>query len=236
MNNEVWAILPARGGSKGVKSKNSKNLGNLPLIAHTIKTLKKSNLFNEIIVTSDNKKILDIAKNYFVRQHKRTNPDHSNDFSMPELSVIDVLKNIKKNKWPKFIFMSSCTSPFIKHTTYITALNILKKNPQATVFAAHESHYFLWKENKKEKNKKDFLPISHSFKKRLGRQYIDRQINETGAFYGFKTENFMKAKHRFFSEAFPCLLEGSEIIDINDINDWEYADYIVKKNENRFKR
>jgi len=42
----------------------------------------------------------------------------------------------------------------------------------------------------------------------------------------------MKAKHRFFSEAFPCLVEGSETIDINDMNDWKHAEYIISKNEN----
>ena len=232
MKNEVWAILPARGGSKGVKSKNSKNLGKLPLIAHTIKTLKKSKCFDKIIVTSDNDKILDISKKYHVMRHKRINPVHSNDFSMPELPTIEVLKNVKEINWPKFIFMTACTSPFTRHATFTKALDILKKNSHGTVFAAHESSYFLWKENKKKRKKKNFLPISHPFKKRLGRQYIDKQVNETGAFYGFKTKNFMKAKHRFFSEAFPCLVEGSETIDINDMNDWKHAEYIISKNEN----
>ena len=229
MNNEVWAILPARKGSKGIKFKNSKKLGKIPLIVYAIKSLQKSKCFDKVIVTSDCDKIRKIAEKYSVIQHKRTNPIHSNDFSMPEIPTIEVLKNIDKANWPKFIFMTSCTSPFIKHTTYMRALNILKKYHNGTVFAAHESHYFLWKENKKEKNKKNFLPIYHSFSKRLGRQYMDKQLNETGAFYGFKTKNFMKSKHRFFSEAYPCLLEGSEIFDINDSNDWNFAEYIINK-------
>ena len=231
MKNKVWAILPARGGSKGIKSKNIKKLGTLPLIVHTIITLKKSKCFEKIIVSSDSDKILDISKKYCVMTHKRINPVHSNDFSMPELTVIEFLGTMKKINWPKFIFMVACTSPFTKPSTLKRALKILKKNPNATVFAATESHYFLWKQDKKNIKKKNFLPIGHPFKKRLGRQYSDKQINETGAFYGFNTKNFVKAKHRFFSEAFPCFVEAPENVDINDMNDWKYAEYIIKKNE-----
>ena len=226
MKDKVWAILPARGGSKGIKSKNSKKLGTLPLIAHTIITLKKSKCFERIIVSSDSDKILDISKKYRVITHKRINPAHSNDFSMPDLAAIEVLENVKKINWPKFIFMVACTSPFTKPSTLRKALKILKENSHGTVFAAHVSHYFLWKEKKKKKN---FVPIAHPFKKRLGRQYSDMQINETGAFYAFNTKNFVNAKHRFFSEAFPCLIEAPETVDINDINDWKYAEYIIKK-------
>ena len=228
---KFWAILPARGGSKGVKFKNLKRLGKFPLIAHTLKNLKKSRCFSKIIVTSDNSKIIKISQNYKVDTHERINKTHSNDHSMSELPVIEVLENIDQNKWPKFIFMTSCTAPFIKPSTYKKAIKILEKNPNGTVFAAHESHYFLWKEGKKGKNKKSFLPISHPFKKRLGRQFIPLQLNETGAFYGFKTKNFMKAKHRFFSEAFPCKLQGFEIVDINNMNDWNYAEYVINNNE-----
>jgi N-acylneuraminate cytidylyltransferase len=228
MKDKIWAILPARGGSKGIKNKNSKILGTLPLVAHTLIALKKSKFFDKIIVSSDCDKILNISKKYFVDTHKRINPLHSNDFSQPELTTKEVLENIKKINWPKFIFMTSCTSPFTKPSTFIKALSLLKKNSHGTVFAAYESHYFLWKQ---KKNKINFIPISHPFKKRLGRQYLDKQITETGAFYAFSTKNFIIAKHRFFSEAFPCLVEGPETLDINNINDWKYAEYIISQNK-----
>ncbi len=232
MKKEVWAILPARAGSKGIKHKNSKKLGKLALIEYTLKSLQKSRCFDKIIVSTDSDRIIKIVRKYSIMFHKRSNSTHSNDITMPDIPTIEVFKDIKKEDWPEFIFMISCTSPFIKHTTYKRALNLLKENPDATVFAAHESHYFLWGENKKQKNKKNFLPISHSFKERLGRQYMEKQLNETGAFYGFKTINFVKAKHRYFSEAYPCIISGQEIIDLNDINDWKYAEHIINKNDN----
>ena len=56
-------IIAARGGSKGVPNKNIRLLGKKPLIAHTIESAIKSKLFSSVIVSTENKKIADIAKN-----------------------------------------------------------------------------------------------------------------------------------------------------------------------------
>ena len=60
---KILAIIPGRGGSKGIPSKNMQRVGELPLIAHTILAAKKSNV-NKIIVSTDNKKISTIAKKF----------------------------------------------------------------------------------------------------------------------------------------------------------------------------
>ena len=61
---KILAIIPGRGGSKGIPSKNIQKLGELPLIAHTIKSAKNSTKVNRIIVSTDNKKIAKIAREY----------------------------------------------------------------------------------------------------------------------------------------------------------------------------
>ena len=53
MSNNCWAIIPARGGSKGVKGKNIKMLDGKPLLGCTINALKGANIFDRIVVTSD---------------------------------------------------------------------------------------------------------------------------------------------------------------------------------------
>ena len=54
---KILAIIPGRGGSKGIPSKNIQKLGKLPLIAHTIKSAKNSKQINRTVVSTDNKKI-----------------------------------------------------------------------------------------------------------------------------------------------------------------------------------
>ena len=58
----VLAIIPARGGSKGIPHKNIRNLAGKPLIAYTIIAAKKSKLIDKIVVSTDDKKIATIAK------------------------------------------------------------------------------------------------------------------------------------------------------------------------------
>lgn len=58
------AIIPARGGSKGVPRKNIRNLAGKPLIAWTIEEAKKSKYINRVILSSDDNEIIEIAKNY----------------------------------------------------------------------------------------------------------------------------------------------------------------------------
>ncbi|MBT4445659.1 acylneuraminate cytidylyltransferase family protein [archaeon] len=60
----VLALIPARGGSKGLPGKNTKDLCGKPLIAHSIDTAKASTQINRIIVTTDDQKIADVAKQY----------------------------------------------------------------------------------------------------------------------------------------------------------------------------
>ena len=60
---KVICLIPARGNSKGIKEKNTRSFGNKPLIAHTIKSALKSNLFEHVIVSTDSQKIASIAKN-----------------------------------------------------------------------------------------------------------------------------------------------------------------------------
>ena len=63
-NKRVLAIIPARGGSKGVPRKNIRNLAGKPLIAWTIKEGKKSKYIDRLILSSEDSEIIEIAKAY----------------------------------------------------------------------------------------------------------------------------------------------------------------------------
>ena len=124
--------------------------------------------------------------------------------------------------------MVQCTAPFVTSDSYRKAYNKLLKKEHATIFAAHEAHSFLWRRENEGNLDSKWLPINHPFSERVGRQFSKvKQVNETGAFYGFPVSAFLASGHRFFSEAFPVLIEGDEVIDINDIYDWEFAQFKI---------
>ena len=150
---------------------------------------------------------------------------------MPDVSTITCLKNYDK-EIPDFVFMVQCTAPFIKAETYKNACIKLIENPESTVFAAEEAHYFLWKRTAPNDTNSSRQTINHPFHSRVGRQFQKEvQVHETGAFYGFKASNFIRAGHRFFNHAYPIIIEGNESIDINTNDDWNFAEYTSKNME-----
>jgi len=235
LSDKCWAVIPARGGSTGVKGKNIKILGNKPLIAHTINTLKKSNIFEKIIVTSDCENILSISEKFGAQVHLRLDPEESNNIVMPDIPVLSFLETVPKDELPKFCMMAQCTAPFVSTKSYCDALKVLRLHPTSTAFAAHRAHFFLWNKKDESNQDSDWLPINHPFNERLGRQFSKtEQVHETGAFYTFPTKEFMTARHRFFSKAYPVMISGNEIIDINTENDWVFAEFLIETMRNGY--
>ena len=82
INKKIWAIIPARSGSQSVKHKNIIKINNHPLIAYTIKEAKKIKNIDKVVVTSDSKKYLKIAKKYGADLlHLRSKKNSSNKAS-----------------------------------------------------------------------------------------------------------------------------------------------------------
>lgn len=228
--NECCAVIPARGGSKGIPGKNIKLLNGKPLLQYTVDSLKEAGCFHRILVTSDSYEILSVASDLGVETHLRTEKRESNDVIMPDIPTITCLEAIPEEIRPEFAFMVQCTSPFVTSDTYQRAHRALLDRPDVTVFAAHEAHFFLWQESTLSKHRSVWQPINHPFHERIGRQFVKhQQVNELGAFYGFKTASFIEARHRFFSEALPVLLESDEIIDIDTLDDWALAEFKLYK-------
>ena len=113
-NLKILAIIPGRGGSKGISSKNIRSVGNIPLIAHTILSAKNSKNVNRIIVSTDSKKIATISKKFgaeipFLRPKK---------FASDRSSTLDVVQHAlgflqkEENYTPDIITIMLPTSPF----------------------------------------------------------------------------------------------------------------------------
>jgi CMP-N,N'-diacetyllegionaminic acid synthase len=111
LNNEIWAFIPARSGSKSIKDKNLVILKKKPLIAHSIIVAKNCNKIDKIVFSSDSKKYFNIAKKYgdflFHHRNKKISSDQSTDFEV----FIDFTRNYK-GTLPKFFIHLRPTTPF----------------------------------------------------------------------------------------------------------------------------
>ena len=153
-------FIGARGGSKGVIRKNIRKLGNKPLIAHTIESAIKSDLFQNVIVSTDDKEIAKIAKKYgaeipFMRPKKLATDNASFDRVM-----LHGVKELKKQGYDFDIIVNrDCTVPFIQENDMKSAINLLKRKKCDLICAVYKQHhnpYF----NMMELNSKHHLKFS----------------------------------------------------------------------------
>ena len=94
---KILAIIPARGGSKGIPKKNIISIGGKPLIAWTIEAAKKSKYIDKIIVSSDSDEILKIASKFGAEPIKRP-AELATDTALPEPLIFQVMSHLKNRQ------------------------------------------------------------------------------------------------------------------------------------------
>ena len=144
---EIWAIIPARSGSKGVPGKNIRLLGGRPLIEWTIKACKKCKLINRVIFSSDSNDYSKLAKSFgaeapFIRP-KEISEDFSSDFEFINHSLNWFKEN--EGKIPDILLHMRPTTPFRNPNEIERAIsefrNCSNKTSMRSVHLMSESGY-----------------------------------------------------------------------------------------------
>ena len=123
------AIIPARGGSKRIPKKNIKEFCGKPMISWTIEEAKKSELFDEIIVSTEDQEIADIAKNSGATTPFSRPFELADDFTTTHSVVLHGIQSLLNLSWD--FDMVCCLypcSPFIKYQDLIATYDLLKQN------------------------------------------------------------------------------------------------------------
>lgn len=226
---KVLAIIPARGGSKGIPSKNIQKLGKLPLIAHTIKSAKNSKKVNRIIVSTDNKKIAKIAEQYgaevpFLRPKK---------FSRDSSSTLDVVQHAieylqkVENYTPDIITILLPTSPFRPPNLIDESIKLLKNTNATSVVSVHKTKTHPFKAFLPENG---FLkPFKRDYRKYYQRQKLPPFYHTTGAAYTFWFDTLKKYGHYYGPRMKPLISYNDEMnIDIDNVFDFFIAEMTLK--------
>lgn len=150
-NKKVIAIIPARGGSKGIPGKNVASLAGYPLVAHSIFAAKNSKLIDRVFVSTEDEKIARVAKKYGAEIVKRPK-NLAGDF-VPSAPVLkDALEQLEKkeNYKPDIVVFLQPTDVFRKRGLIDKVIKKLLKNPKLdSVFAAYPTHKNFWQKEGK---------------------------------------------------------------------------------------
>ncbi len=222
---QILAIIPARGGSKGIPRKNICKLDDKPLLAHTIESALKTKIINRLVVSTDDKKISEIAIKYGAEVVIRP-ADISGDDASSELSLLHVLDTLrsKENYAPDLLVFLQCTCPLTLPEDIEGTVQLLIDQQADTAFAVVKSHYILWRNNESG----DFIGINHDKNKRLMRQKIGDQFIETGAVYVMRVDRFLAEKNRFFGKIAGYELPRERFCDIDEPVDFFLAEQLMK--------
>ncbi len=218
----IHAIVLARGGSKGIKNKNIVIVNKKPLIYWSIKNSLKSKLINKTWVSSDNDKILKIAKRFGANIIKRPK-DISGDTSSSEKAWKHAITEIKKNEKIDFVVGVQPTSPIRGAKDFDNAILKFYKKKYDSLFSACDFEtFFTWK----IKNGKPYP--NYNIDNRLRRQKIQRSILENGSFYIFKVRKFLKENNRLFGNKGFYIMEKFKSFQIDKKNDLFLIETIFK--------
>ena len=227
----VLAIIPARGGSKGIPRKNIKLLAGKPLIAWTIEEAKKSKYIDKTIVSTDSQEIADIAIKYGAEIPFIRPTELAKDETSSSEVIVHAIKWFEKNQNQKFnmLVLLQPTSPFrnVKHID--STLEIFSSSPNSkslvSIKEVDENPYWM-KIIDEDHYLKNFILKQNNFTRR---QDLPKVYILNGAIYIMRIADFMNYKSFDVDNTIPFIMDKKTSIDIDVEEDFVLAENFVKK-------
>ena len=220
----VVAIIPARGGSKGVPRKNVLPLAGKPLIAYSIGHCSSSKYISDVYVSTDDKEIASVSKQYGASIIHRP-ADLCQDESSSESAIEHALEAFTQENGtlPELIVFIQCTSPIRANNDLDQAIEQFINEKADSLLSVSLSHSFLWKNTPTGPEAINYNPES-----RPRRQDKDPNYWENGSFYIFSPQNFLKHKNRLGGRVSMYVMP-ERVVDIDDELDFKIAELLLSQ-------
>jgi len=228
----IVTIIPARGGSKGVPRKNIKLLNGKPLIAYTIEASLKSGVIDRVIVSTEDKEIAEVAKQYGAEVIVRPS-ELAQDHSLTDPVMLHALEELEKSGYyPDLISLIQPTSPLLNAESIKIAVEaVIQRNFDSCFTAFLPGGYeFKWRHVEKG----IFERADYPLEKTPRRQDLPKIYHENGAFYITRTDLFKRTVNRLGgSNARISLVEMNleDSLQIDTVYDFWLIDQILRKRE-----
>ena len=216
------AIITARGGSKRIPHKNIKNFLGKPIITYSIEAALKSELFSEVMVSTDDLEIAEISKRYGASIPFMRSASASDDNATTTDALIDVFETYTKQG--KNFECACCiypTAPFITSEKLIQAYNKLIEDRLDVVFPIMKFSYPIWRSLKKDGEK---LIMNWPQHLNSRSQDLPETFHDAGQFYFFRVNTFLEEKKLFGENSGGIEIDETEGQDIDNEMDWRLAE------------
>ncbi len=218
---KILAVIPARGGSKGIPRKNVRLMAGKPMIYYAINNALKCDMITDVAVSSDDEEILAIADNYGAIAVTRS-PELAKDAVTLDPVIHDTVKQMENAKGIKYdvVITLQPTSPVLTSATLNKAIETFVSENAETYISAVNKPHLSW-----GKNEEGYYPL---YEKRLNRQQLPPNYLEAGAFLITRRE-FVTDNSRMGKNVSVYEIPENEAIDIDAVADWVVCESILNK-------
>lgn len=212
-------IIPARGGSKRIPRKNVKLFLGKPMLAYSIETAKSTGLFAEVMVSTDDNEIAEVAKSYGAEVPFMRSADTSNDFATTADVLKEVILNYKKlgREFDNFCCFYA-TAPLVQSKDVVSAFERLQQSDFTCIYPVVQFSYPIWRclDLAEDGTMKRHWPEFENSRS----QDLPKAFHDTGTFYWYKTKDWLNGNMKIGG----IEVNETTIQDIDTETDWALAE------------
>ena len=217
----VVAVIPARGGSKGLPGKNLARVGGRPLVERAVRACRAAERVDLVVVSTDSDEIAAVARAAGARVVARP-PSLAGDTASSESALLHTLDVLAAEhpgaEEPEVTVLVQCTSPFIDGSDVDAAVKQVQSNDVDCCFAALTTHEFLWRAERGT-----VRGVNHDGGPRRRRQDVAPDHRETGAFYAIRTRALRAEGTRFCGRVGVQPVRAATALEVDALEDLELA-------------
>jgi N-acylneuraminate cytidylyltransferase len=225
MKRHILAIIPARGGSKGIPRKNIKLLCGKPLISYSIEQALRSQRVTRTMVSTDDLEIAEVARQYGAEVIIRPS-ELATDTVGTEPVLLHVLEQLQQSEGykPDLVVLLQPTSPLRMEDDIDNAINQFIKEGADSLLSLTEAKEFIWK-----KAGNGFTSLTFDYNNRKRSQELEPIYYENGSIYIFKPEILKQYCNRLGGRIAVYLMKPWQKADIDDLDDFEWCEWLHRK-------
>lgn len=217
----VLAVIPARGGSKGVPGKNLAPVGGVPLVTRAVQACLAARLVTDVAVSTDDPAIAEAARAAGAEVVLRP-ADIAGDTATSEAAVLHAMDAYEaiRGGVVDVVLLVQCTSPFLTGEEVDGVAAAVIEGGADTAHTVAPFHGFVWREGDGDDGGHG---VNHDKATRPRRQDRPQDLLETGAAYAMRAPGFRAAGHRFFGRTALVRTEPARVLEIDEPDDLDRA-------------
>ncbi|MFE6690362.1 cytidylyltransferase domain-containing protein [Streptomyces sp. NPDC057743] len=220
----VVAVIPARGGSKGVPAKNLAAVGGVPLVARAVRACRSARLVTDVVVSTDDAGIAAAARAAGALVIRRPG-EIAGDTATSEAAVRHAMDSYEaeQGRPVKAVLLVQCTSPFLTGEDIDAVAAAVVEGGADSALTVAPFHGFVWRDAEAAdpgvSAPDGGRGVNHDKSFRPRRQDRPQDLLETGAAYAMDAAGFRASGHRFFGRTELVRTDPARVLEIDDPHD-----------------